>query len=447
MDEKVVVGLDIGSTKVCAVVGRMNANGALDLLGIGRADSTGVTQGMVLNVAKTIDAVHKVMESAGNQSNYDIGSVIAGIAGPHIQGFRKRGSLTRDTPGSEVQVKDVERLSDDILREPVAPGNSILHLLPQEYKVDNWDTSDPVGVTGMRLQADFQVVTSPSIGIDNIRKCVERAGLELDELVLSPIASAMATLTDDEKEAGVALVDIGGGTADVVIYHKNIVRHVAIIPFAGNIITADIQQGCNVLPGQAELLKIKYGSALQAPVGLHEVVSVPGMMGRPPKDISRKNLAIIIEQRLKEIAALVCAELVRSGYDKKLSAGVVLTGGTAQFDHIDTLFSLVSGKDVRVGSPNQHFGKGQMEVASNPAYATAIGLVWRGFRSLDSREDVYMTSQPAPEPPLPRPQTHPGPNRPPKVEAPKEPRPSIFDRGFKFLRGVLNDDLGDKDRY
>lgn len=444
MDEKVVVGLDIGSTKVCAVVGRMNPNGALDLLGVGRADSTGVTQGMVLNVAKTIEAVNKVVETAGNQSNYDIGSVIAGIAGPHIQGFRKRGSLTRDTPGSEVLVRDVERLSNDILREPVAPGNSILHLLAQEYRVDNWDTSDPVGVTGMRLQADFQVITSPSIGIENIRKCVERASLELDELVLSPLASAMATLTDDEKEAGVALVDIGGGTTDVVIFHKNIVRHVAVLPFAGNVITGDIQQGCNVLSNQAETLKCKFGSALQGPVGLHEVVSVPGMMGRPPKDISRKNLAIIIEQRLKEIAALVCAEIVRSGYDKKLSAGIVLTGGTAQCDYIDALFSLVSGRDVRVGYPNQQFGKGQTDIINNPAYATAIGLVWRGFRSIDSREDVHTpraVAEPAPlRPPTPR---------PPAVgpEPLPQPRPSIIGRGFSFLRSVLSDDLEDKDRY
>jgi cell division protein FtsA len=444
MDEKVVVGLDIGSTKVCAVVGRMNANGALDLLGIGRADSTGVTQGMVLNVAKTIKAVGDAVKTAGEQSDYYIGSVIAGIAGPHIQGFRKRGSLTRDTPGNEVLVRDVERLSDDILREPVAPGNSILHLLPQEYRVDNWDTSDPVGVTGMRLQADFQVITSPSIGIDNIRNCVERSNLELDELVLSPLASALATLTDDEKEAGVALVDIGGGTTDVVIFHKNIVRHVAVLPFAGNIITHDIQQGCNVLPGQAETLKIKFGSALQASVGLHEVVSVPGMMGRPPKDISRKNLAIIMEQRLKEIAALVCAEVVRSGYDKKLSAGIVLTGGTAQCEHIDTLFSQVSGRDVRIGYPNHNFGKGKLDIANNPAYATAIGLVWRGFRSIDSREDLHMSPSIS-EPTPPRP---PGPRPPaPGPEPRPQPRPSILGRGFNFLRSVLNDDLGDKDRY
>jgi cell division protein FtsA len=445
MDEKVVVGLDIGSTKVCAVVGRMNAQGTLDVLGLGRADSTGVTKGMVLNVPRTIEAVNRAVEQAGNQSNYDIGSVIVGMAGQHIQCLRKRGSLTRDTPGNEVLVADIERLSNDILREPVAPGNAVLHVLPQEYRVDNWDTPDPVGVTGMRLQADFQVLTSPLLAIENTRKCVERSNLDLDALVLSPLAAAMATLTDDEKEAGVALVDIGGGTTDVVIFHKNIVRHVAILPFAGNVITTDVQQGCNVLPGQAETLKVKYGSALQSAVGLHEVVSVPGMMGRAPKDISRKNLVIIIEQRLKEIAALVCAEFVRSGYDKKLSAGIVLAGGTAQFENIDALFAQVSGKDVRIGSPNQHFGKGKLDVAENPMYATAVGLVWRGFRSLDDREDEYRKVA------LTEAATLPGNGsngvRPRGPEPAPKPAPSPRRGFFDLIKGVLNDDIGDKDSY
>ncbi len=445
MDEKVVVGLDIGSTKVCAVVGRMNSQGTLDVLGLGKADSTGVTKGMVLNVNRTIEAVNQAVEKAGNQSNYDIGSVIVGIAGQNIQCLRKRGSLTRDTSGSEVLVTDIERLSNDILRDPIAPGNSVLHVLPQEYTVDNYDNIyDPVGMTGMRLQAGFQVITSPTPAIDNTRKCVERArfGLELDDLVLSPLAAAMATLTDDEKEAGVALVDVGGGTTDVVVYHKNIVRHVAILPFAGSVITADVQQGCNVLPNQAELLKIKYGTALQTGVGLHEVVSVPGMMGRSPKDVSRKNLVIIIEQRLKEIAALVCAELVRSGYDKKLSAGIVLTGGTAQFEHIDTLFAQVSGKDVRIGSPNQHFGKGKLDVAENPMYATAVGLVWRGFRALDDREDEYRKATPLAD-------VHSlnGNGTRPKNTDPKPVAPPRTRRFFDLIKGVLNDDIGDKDSY
>lgn len=449
MDEKVVVGLDIGSTKVCAVVGRMNGQGTLDILGIGVAESRGVTKGVVLNVNKTIEAVNKAVEQAGNQSDYDIGSVMASIAGQNIQCLRKRGGFTRETAGSEVLVSDIERLASDVARDPVAPGNVVLHVLPQEYTVDNWDSIyDPVGMTGMKLQASYQVVTSPALAIENTRKSVERArgNLEVDGLMFSPLAAAMAVLTDDEKEAGVALVDLGGGTTDVVIFYKNIVRHVAVIPVAGNAITEDLQHGCNV-PSQthAELLKIRYGCALQSRVDLHRVVSVPGMSGRLPKDVSLKNVAIIVEERLKEIAALVCAEFVRSGYENKLSGGLVLTGGTAQFEGIDDLFGKITGKDVRVGSPQQHFGKGKTDLAENPAYATAIGLVWSGFRSLDSRDDEYLAQAqvPAAPPAVAF-------NGKKKEEKPveKPDNKNFFKKGLEYLKNVvLDDEVGDKDSY
>ncbi|MCY7353333.1 MAG: cell division protein FtsA [Cytophagaceae bacterium] len=448
MDEKVVVGLDIGSTKVCAVVGRMNGQGTLDILGIGSAESKGVSKGVVLNVTKTIEAVNKAVEQAGNQSNYDVGSVMAGIAGQNIQCLRKRGGFTRETSGSEVMVDDIERLLSDVARDPVAPGNAVLHVLPQEYTVDNWDNIyDPVGMTGMKLQAHFQVITSPTLAIENTRKSVERSRnkLEVDGLMFSPLAAAMAVLTEDEKEAGVALVDIGGGTTDVVVFYKNIVRHVAVIPVAGNAITADVQHGCNV-PSQthAELLKTKFGCALQAPVDLHRVVSVPGMSGRLPKDVSLKNVAIIVEERLKEIAALVCAELIRSGYDNKLSGGLVLTGGTAQFECIEDLFSKITGKDVRVGLPHQHFGKGKLDVAENPAYATAIGLVWRGFRALDGRDDEYLAQGHVVGPPA---NGLNGRKKEEKIEKPDDNK-NFFKKGLEYLKNVvLDDEVGDKDSY
>ncbi|MBC7891233.1 MAG: cell division protein FtsA [Sphingobacteriaceae bacterium] len=454
MDERVVVGLDIGSTKVCAVVGRVSNHGTLEILGVGMADSTGVPKGVVLNINKTVDAVNQAIEQAANQSDYDIGSVWVSLGGQNVQGLRKKGSLMRDTFGTEVMMEDVERLSKDVLREPVTPGTTVLHVLPQEYSVDNWnDIPDPVGMTGMRLQASFQVITSPTLAYENVQKCVERARsvgqpghLEPEGQVFAPLAAAMATLTEEEKEDGVALVDIGGGTTDVIIFHKKIIRHLAVIPLAGNSLTTDLERGCSVSSSQAEVLKRRFGAALHTAFGINEVVSVPGRgLGKPPKDVSLKNVGIIIEERLKEIAALVNAELIRSGYENKLSGGIVLTGGTAKLEDIDTLFATVMGKEARVGKPNQHFVKGKLDVAEDPACATAVGLVWCGSRSLDYRQNEYRRQEFVAAEPIAT--VPPRPTGPRQTEVPIPPKPKRPNLFRQFISGVLNDEIGDKDSY
>jgi cell division protein FtsA len=392
--DKIVVGLDIGTTKICAIVGRKNDYGKLEVLGMGKAVSDGVIRGIVTNIDKTVMAIEKAVAEAEEQSGIDIRVVNVGIAGQHIKSSIHHGSITRDSSDDEITVEDVSRLTNDMYRIVIPPGSEIIHVMPQDFIVDYEEgIKDPVGMSGVRLEADFHVITAQTNAISNVNKCIKRAGLEIENLILEPLASSLAVLSDEEKEAGVCLVDIGGGTTDIAIFHDNIIRHTAVIPFGGNIITSDIKMGCMVMQHQAELLKTKFGKVIAEEANPNEIVSIPGLRNRPPKEISLKNLAHIIEARMEEIIELVHAEIITSGYENKLAGGLVITGGGSQLTNVKQLCEYMTGMDTRIGYPNEHLGKSKIEMVKSPMFATTVGLVLSGFRAIDERENRYMQAK------------------------------------------------------
>ena len=394
--EKIVVGLDIGTTKICVVVGRKNEYGKLEVLGMGNSVSDGVIRGIVTNIDKTIQGIEKAISEAENQSGINIRVVNVGIAGQHIKSSIHHGSITRDSTDDEITVEDVNRLTNDMYRIVIPPGSEIIHVMPQDYTVDYEDgIKDPVGMSGVKLEADFHVITAQTNAINNVNKCVKRAGLQIENLILEPLASSLAVLSEEEKEAGVCLVDIGGGTTDIAIFHDNIIRHTAVIPFGGNIITSDIKQGCMVMQNQAELLKTKFGKAIAEEANPNEIVSIPGLRHRAPKEISIKNLACIIEARMEEIIELVHTEIITSGYENKIAGGIVITGGGAQLQYCKQLFEFMTGMDCRIGYPNEHLGKSKIEAVKSPMYATTVGLVLSGFRAIDERDNRYIEKKDA----------------------------------------------------
>ncbi|MFK7900338.1 MAG: cell division protein FtsA [Cyclobacteriaceae bacterium] len=434
-DNKIVVGLDIGTTKICVIVGRKNEYGKLEILGMGKAVSDGVIRGMVTNIDKTVNAINKAIQLAEDESGVSIGEVNVGIAGQHIKSSINHGSIMRDSQEDEIGVTDVNRLTQDMYKIVTPPGNEIIHVMPQDYTVDFEEgINDPVGMVGMRLEADFHVITAHTTAINNINKCVRRAessqrgSMEIMNLVLEPLASSLAVLSEEEKEAGVAIIDIGGGTTDLAVFHDNIIRHTAVIPFGGNIITSDIKDGCNVLQNQAEQLKMKFGKAISNEASEKDVISIPGLRNRAPKEISVKNLACIIEARMQEIIELIHSEIVRSGYENKLAGGLVITGGGSQLKHVRELFEYMTGIDARVGFPNEHLGKSRFDGIKSPSYATGIGLVLSGFRAIDDRENKYNEFQ------LPL-----AGNKVLKKDQGKEFFKKILDR----TKGLLLDDLED----
>ncbi len=391
-NDEIIVGLDIGTTKICAIVGKKNEFGKLEVLGMGKAVSDGVIRGIVTNIDKTINAIKKAVTEAEEQSGIDIRVVNVGIAGQHIRSSVHHGSIIRDSSDDEITFEDVNRLTNDMYKIVIPPGSEIIHVMPQDYTVDyEAGIKDPVGMSGVRLEADFHVITAQTNAIQNINKCVQRAGLEVENLVLEPLASSLSVLSDEEKEAGVCLVDIGGGTTDIAIFHENIIRHTSVIPFGGNIITSDIKDGCNVLNHQAELLKTKFGQALAEMANENEIVSIPGLKNRDPKEISVKNLARIIEARMEEIIEMVHTKIITSGFENKLAGGIVITGGGSQLVSIKQLFEYMTGLDARIGFPNEHLGKSKIEAIKSPMYATSVGLVLCGFKALDDRENRYLT--------------------------------------------------------
>jgi cell division protein FtsA len=392
---ELVVGLDLGTTKIAAIVGRKNEFGKVEILGIGKAESLGVNRGVVVNIEQTVASIKTAVTIAADKANVDIGEVIVGIAGQHIKSMQHRGMITRQSLDDEVNQKDIDNLIDNMHRLVMSPGEEIIHVIPQEYIIDSESgIKNPIGHAGIRLEGNFHIITGQVSAVKNIFKCVDRAGLQTVDLHLEPLASADAVLSDEEKEAGVVLVDIGGGTTDVAIFYDGIIRHTAVIPFGGNIITDDIKEGCGIIRTQAEQLKVKFGSALSQENQENEIISIPGLRGRPHKEISVKFLAQIIQARMEEILEFVLFEIKSSGYERKLAAGIVVTGGGSLLKHLPQLVMLTTGMDCRIGTPNEHLA-GNDDELKNPLYSTGVGLVMKGIEKYerDSKRGVNLAKQ------------------------------------------------------
>jgi cell division protein FtsA len=395
-----VVGLDIGTTKIAAIVGRKNEYGKIEILAIGKAPSLGVKRGVVSNIEDTIRSIKAAVADVltkdislknekGEMQTFkleqvcELNEVVVGIAGQHIKSLQHRGMITRQQSEDEVAQRDVDNLIDNMHRLVMQPGEEIIHVIPQDYIVDHEQgIRNPIGMAGVRLEGNFHIITGQASAIKNIYKCVDRSSLKVVDMSLEPLASADACLSEEEKEAGVVLVDIGGGTSDVAIFYDGIIRHTAVIPLGGNIITEDIKVGCSIITNQAELLKTKFGSALAIENHENEVISIPGLRGRPHKEISVKNLAHIIQARMEEILAFVLYEIKNSGYEKKLAAGIVVTGGGSQLKHLPQLVEYFTGIDCRIGTPNEHLAKSSENV-TNPMFSTGVGLVMMGIKKME----------------------------------------------------------------
>jgi cell division protein FtsA len=383
-----VVGLDIGTTKIAIIIGRRNELGKLDILSFGKAPSPGVNRGVVTHITPTVEAIKEAVKEAEDKAGVTIRSVNVGIAGQHIRSIQHRGVKIRESQEGEITQEDCEALRREMFKLVMQPGERIINVLPQEYIVDNESgITHPVAMPGVRLEANFHIIIAQVAAVNNITTCVERAGLDVLGITLEPLASADAVLHEEEKEAGVALVDIGGGTTDLAIFQDNIIRHTAVIPFGGNVISEDIKEGCSIIRKQAEQLKVKFGSALALENRENEIVSIPGLRGRPPKEISVKNLARIIEARMTEIIGQVYYEIKNSGYENKLTAGIVITGGGAQLKHVRQLFNFITGMDTRIGYPTEHLASEHDELAS-PIFSTGVGLVLVGYSYLDKDEKL-----------------------------------------------------------
>ncbi len=392
-NSEIVAALDIGTTKVCAIAGRMNEYGKLEILGVGKVASEGVLRGVVSNIEKTVNAIAEAREIAQRSLSSPFSQVHVGIAGQHIKSLQHRGLLVRHNDHVEIGANDIEKLVNDMYKLVLPPGDKILHVIPQEYTVDNEQgITDPIGMSGVRLEANFHIITGQITASNNILRCVERTGLRVANMTLEPIASAMAVLSHEEKEAGVALVDIGGGTTDITIFQDGIVRHTAVIPFGGNVVTRDIKDGCTIMIHQAEKLKVRFGSALADEVFDNRIVTIPGVRGRDHKEVSEKNLARIIQARMEEILDYVVWEIRRSGYERKLIAGIVLTGGGALLRNLEKLTELHTGMSARIGSPVEQLAHGYSEQLSSPVFSTAIGLLLKGFEDR-RRGRVFETTQ------------------------------------------------------
>ena len=383
MENQIAVGLDIGTTKIVAMIGRKNEFGKIEVLGRGKAVSVGVHRGVVNNITQTIQSIQQAVEDAENESNIEIKEVVVGIAGQHIRSLHHSDYITRPNAEDVIDEDDIDRLKNQVLKLVMLPGEEIIHVLPQDYKVDGQaEIEEPVGMFGGRLEANFHVVVGQVASIRNIGRCIKSAGLGMANITLEPLASAEAVLSQEEKEAGVAMIDIGGGTTDLAIFKDGIIRHTAVIPFGGNVITEDIKEGCSIIGKQAELLKTKFGSAWPGENKDNEIVSIPGLRGREPKEITLKNLSKIIHSRAVEIIDEVFSEIKNYGYDepkKKLIAGIVLTGGGAQLQHIKQLVEYITGMDTRIGYPNEHLASDTDTELSSPMYATAVGLLMKGL--------------------------------------------------------------------
>ncbi|WP_276133655.1 cell division protein FtsA [Polluticoccus soli] len=385
-EQPIIVGLDIGTTKVVAIAGRKNEFGKLEILGFGRAESTGVSHGVVMNIEQCIRSIEQAIDKCiQSNPNLQIKEVYVGIAGQHIKSLQTRGDRVRSRTDEEINKEDIDLLVRDQYKTYIPAGDQIIDIVPQEFTVDNTPSVlDPIGMSGVKIGANFHIITGDRNAIRNIKRCVDKSQLITRDLVLQPLASAAAVMNDEDLEAGVAIVDIGGGTTDMAVFYDGILKHTAVIPYAGVNITNDIRNGLGVLRAQAEQMKVQFGTALAEEANANAYITIPGLRGLPPKEISVKNLAHIIQARMQEILDYVVYHLKQIDLDKRLYGGIILTGGGAQLKHIIQLTEYVTGLGARIGLPNEHLAGGHNDAMMNPMYSTCIGLILRGYHDFEN---------------------------------------------------------------
>lgn len=393
-EQPIIVGLDIGTTKIAAIAGRKNEFGKLEIIGFGRANSNGVKHGQVLNIDETIKAIRMALDNCyASNPNLDINEVYVGIAGHHIKSLQTRGDIVRHQNEEEISQKEIDQLIADQYKTYIPAGDQIIDVIPQEFTVDNFQNiPNPIGYGGVKVGANFHIITGDKNAIRNINRAVEKSGLRTKDLVLQPLASSSAVMGQEDLEAGVAIVDIGGGTTDLAVFYEGILKHTVVIPFGGENITNDIKTGLGVLKTQAEQMKVQFGSALSNEAKANAVITIPGLRGMPPKEISVKTLANIIQARMSEIMDFVTFHLKQVGLDNKmLNGGIVLTGGGAQLKHLIQLTEYTTGLNARIGYPNEHLAPGHIEELAKPTYSTCIGLILKGYSDYEHNRKQFET--------------------------------------------------------
>jgi cell division protein FtsA len=384
MEREIVVGIDIGTTKIAVFIGSKDEEGKPIILGMGKSESIGVERGVVRNIEQTSISIRKAIEEAEEKTGYKVKEVFVGIAGHQIRNIQHRGNIMLESKGHIIKESDKERLIKDQENLVLQAGEKIIHVVPQNFIVDGeGDIINPIGMPGSCLEGNFNIITGNVNNIENIVRSVEMADCKVRNLILEPIASAEAVVNASEKEAGVCLVDIGGGTTDIAIFHEGILRHTAVIPLAGNVITEDIKEGCSIIKTQAEALKTRFGSCLAASAKEDEIIAIPGFRGREPREISMKTLAGIIQARMEMIIDQVLFEIKSKKYERKMIAGIVLSGGGAKMKDIVQLTEYLTGIDARVGTPQDHLGGTITEEITHPMHATGIGLILEGLKKIE----------------------------------------------------------------
>ncbi len=391
-EHPIIVGLDIGTTKIAVIAGRKNEFGKLEILGFGKANSNGVKHGQVLNIDETIKAIRSALENCvASNPGLPVHEVYVGVAGHHIKSLQTRGDMVRQKTEEEITQKEIDKLVEDQYKTYIPAGDQIIDVIPQEFTVDNFQNiPNPIGYGGVKIGANFHIITGDRNAIRNINRSVEKAGLNTKDLVLQPLASSSAVMGQEDLEAGVAIVDIGGGTTDLAVFYEGILKHTAVIPFAGENITNDIKTGLGVLRTQAEQMKIQFGCAIANEAKANAYITIPGLRGMPAKEISAKNLANIIQARMSEILDFVTYHLKQIGLDNKmLNGGVVLTGGGAQLKHLVQLTEYVTGLPARIGFPNEHLAPNHLDELARPTYATCIGLILKGYDDYEHKRKEF----------------------------------------------------------
>src|SRR5690349_566657 len=391
-EQPIIVGLDIGTTKIAVIAGRKNEFGKLEILGFGRANSNGVKHGQVLNIDETIKAIKTALENCyASNPNLDVNEVYVGIAGHHIKSLQTRGDIVRQNTEEEITQAEIDQLVSDQYKTYIPAGDQIIDVIPQEFTVDNFQNiPNPIGYSGVKVGANFHIITGDKNAIRNINRSVEKSGLHTKDLVLKPLASSDAVMEQEVLEAGVAIVDIGGGTTDLAVFYEGILKHTAVIPFAGENITNDIKTGLGVLKTQAEQMKVQFGSALSNEAKANAYITIPGLRGMPAKEISVKNLANIIQARMSEIMDFVSYHLKQVGLDNRmLNGGIVLTGGGSQLKHLIQLTEYVTGLNARIGFPTEHLAGGHIEELARPTYSTCIGLILKGYSDYEHNRKEF----------------------------------------------------------